>query len=345
MHGAAAVNAAMRELIREAGVEPITIDTAARNLDRAISARLLRIPRVIRGLTRVLVRRRTLSRIIYIGASGGAGQLYDILFILLARLHEMEICVHHHSFSYLDKYSSLMALLVRLAGPRTIHVTLSPEMANRLRALYRAECVIAVSNSAILLPKVVRPIEPRKRLRVLGFISNISLEKGIFEFLDLLQSTQELGLPIEGKIAGPFQDEEIASKVLARLRTLENVTYVGPKYGADKEQFYACIDALVFPSRYVHEAEPLTIHEAMMCAVPVVAYDRGAIAEIVSAKCGRIISSAEPFVPAALLQISAWLKDSAGFEVASGAAAQRFDSFRQTYKSELDALINSLVRV
>ena len=153
----------------------------------------------------------------------------------------------------------------------------------------------------------------RKAVGTLGFISNIAREKGVFEFLDLMTAVDMAGLPLHARLAGPFQDADTEQAVRERLRSLPHVEYVGPQYGAAKDAFYAGIDALVFPTRYDNETERVTNHEAMSRGIPVIAYGRGCIPEIVGADCGLVIDPAEPFVPAALAKLESWLADPAAF--------------------------------
>ena len=51
LHGMAAVNAAVREALERAGIEPWTINLAAPNLNRLLVFRLRRLPRVLHGLS------------------------------------------------------------------------------------------------------------------------------------------------------------------------------------------------------------------------------------------------------------------------------------------------------
>jgi glycosyltransferase involved in cell wall biosynthesis len=131
-------------------------------------------------------------------------------------------------------------------------------------------------------------------------------------------------LPVRGKLAGPFNDSRSERAALARLERLPNVKYVGPKYGEEKDRYFAGIDALIFPTRYRDESEPIVSHEAMSRGIPVIAYGRGCIPEILGADSGKVVDPAEPFVPAALAQIKAWLSAPAEFEAASRSALQQF---------------------
>jgi glycosyltransferase involved in cell wall biosynthesis len=105
---------------------------------------------------------------------------------------------------------------------------------------------------------------------------------------------------------------------------LQNVEYIGPKYGTDKDDFYEEIDILVFPTRYINEAEPLVILEAMCRGIPIIAYGRGCIPEILYADCGKVVDTRQEFVPAAMEQIIKWLWNPKVFEAASRAASGRF---------------------
>jgi len=158
----------------------------------------------------------------------------------------------------------------------------------------------------------------------LGFFSNVSRDKGIFDFLDLVQATEAQGLSLLSHVAGPFQDVQTERAVNRRLQKLTTTQYVGPQYGADKDRFFDGIDVLVFPTSYVNEAEPLAILEALSRGIPIITYARGCIPEILTSECGKVIDQDEPFVPAALEQIKAWLDDPSAFAAASQAAITRF---------------------
>lgn len=330
VHGMAAVNAAVRERLLAADARVCLIDTAPARLDRGMSARLVRLPRVMRGLVRLAGSRQVRGAALYIGVSGGVGQVYDLAFVLLARARGMRVFVHHHSFAYLHARRRLACGLVRAAGRDAIHITQSEGMAERLRSLYGAADVTAVSNAVFLVgaAETVR-VPPRAALRTLGFLGNIAVEKGIFEFLDLMAALRRSGMPLKGRIGGPYQDAATEVQVSQRLRDLPDVEYVGAKYGAEKDAFFDSIDTLIFPTLYANEAEPLVIFEAMQHAVPVIAYGRGCIPERVTQECGCVIPPGQSFVPAALAQIEAWMRAPSIFHAASVAAVSRFATLQQ----------------
>lgn len=342
VHGMAAVNAGVRDAVRQAGVTATVINLAAPSLDRSIMARLGRLPRVLRGLGRLARQSALGGETLYMSVSGGLGQIYELAFLLLARLRGMRVFLHHHSFAYLDRPGMLTRALVRAAGEDAVHIVLSAGMAERLQRTYRAGRVMPVSNAVFFIVGDTLTAA-QKRLATIGFLSNISADKGVFEFLDLVAAAGNAGLPLRARLAGPFQDADTEQAVRERLRSLPQVEYVGPQYGAAKDAFYAGIDALVFPTRYVNEAEPVTIHEAMSRGIPVIAYGRGCIPEIIGAECGLVIDPAEPFVPAALAKLESWLADPEAFEAASRAAAARFARTYDENEARWRALLEDIV--
>ncbi|EQD29818.1 glycosyl transferasegroup 1, partial [mine drainage metagenome] len=196
MHGMAAVNAAVRQRLLASAASVIVIHTAPASLDRGMLARLGRLPRVMRGLARLAGVRHVRGTALYIGVSGGAGQVYDLAFLLLARARGMRVFAHHHSFAYLHRRRRLASALVRAAGRHATHITQSEGMAERLRTLYGATDVGSAVSNAVFLVDSAEPAcaRPRSKLHVLGFLGNIAAEKGIFEFLDLMAALRQSGL-------------------------------------------------------------------------------------------------------------------------------------------------------
>lgn len=326
-HGMAAVNAAVHEHLVAAGAEVMVINVAAPSLDRGLMQRLGRFPKVLQGLIGLAFLRGVRGKPLYMSVSGGWGQVYEMAFLVVARLKCMRIVLHHHSFAYLDRRSYLTALLVRLAGRDALHVVLSPGMGQRLIAHYPAIGeVMALTNAALLLDdrgsESKTPV--RNALCTVGFLSNLSDEKGVFEYLDVCAAAQNAGLPLQAKLVGPFHDAETERRIRCRLNELPNVTYVGSQYGEAKTRFYQGIDVLLFPTRYRNEAEPLVLLEAMREGIPVIAYGRGAIPEYVDEDCGHVVPVEGDFVAEALQCLRTWLEEAGTYQGASESAQRRF---------------------
>ncbi len=123
----------------------------------------------------------------------------------------------------------------------------------------------------------------------------------------------------------------------------ECLQYVGPQYGEEKVQFLDSIDVLVFPSRYVNEAEPLTVHEAMARAVPVLALDRGCIQEIVPSVAGTVLEDNENTVSRAADVLMEWWRNPEQMRVKSDGAIETYSKLRLLHLDNFAALCNEMV--
>jgi glycosyltransferase involved in cell wall biosynthesis len=324
MHGMSVVNGAVYGQLERRGIPLVEIDIAAPSLDRSLGTRLARLPNALRGMLRFGTRARR-GDTLYMSISGGFGQLYEVMFLLLARLHGMRIFLHHHSYAYLDQRKALSGVLVSIAGSDATHIALSDGMAAKLRRTYhQAERIVAISNAVLLFEEAGSSVTHHQALAKIGFLGNIGAEKGVFEFLAVAEKMEAIDKSVRAVLAGPFQDSKIERLVRERLTRLRSVDYAGPMFGPDKVAFFRDIDVLLFPTRYVNEAEPLTIHEAMMHGVPVIAYGRGAIGEIVSSVCGLVIDPSQDFVSHAVAQLQVWRESPQALRHASKAARDRF---------------------
>jgi glycosyltransferase involved in cell wall biosynthesis len=139
-----------------------------------------------------------------------------------------------------------------------------------------------ISNLAFFEPQLSAVEEPSS-FKMIGYMSNITFDKGIDTFLDLMEQLKERGSALRAKIAGPFGDSATEQYVMSRIGDLDSIEYVGPVYGEAKERFLSSLDFFVFPTRYKNEAQPMVIYEAKLKGLPVAVSDRGSLGEMVDA--------------------------------------------------------------
>ncbi len=342
LHGLSAINRAMLELLRERNPETISIDLSAGDASRARFAGL-RALRVTTGLLKYTCAAFTARRsATYLALSGGSGQVFDLFFLAAARLSGSRIVLHHHSFVYLDRRSRLTAALVWIAGRQATHIVLGEVMRCALQERYKSAIHAEVVSNAAIVPLNIAENAIRKELKTVGFLSNITKAKGIDDLFAVAEKVGVLRPQLRFVVAGPIAERGLKESFEQRLALAKNVEYVGPVYGAAKIRFLSEIDVLLFPTRYKNEAEPLTIHEALGSATPVIANARGCIASIVPNDAGRVVNDPDAFVQVASDQICNWVDAPSDFQKASECARHSFCTLRASQKTALEQLLVQL---
>jgi glycosyltransferase involved in cell wall biosynthesis len=343
LHGMSLINEYVKKRISLIAA-PLVIDFSPRNLDRSFMVRFGKIFRVMRCVLQLLAY-MIMGRVgpIYLGLSGGNGQIYDTIFAGISRVFGRNLYLHHHSYQYLNQFRWLAWLLFTISGKNAVHIVACEKMARDLKQLYPVVTEIRIVSGIAALELWDSEVHYRDKIRSIGFLSNVSFEKGILEFLDVAAWADQTILPIRFFIAGPFQDEQVRALVEGRVATLSNTTCIGAVYGNNKQIFFDSIDLFLFPTRYINESEGLVIHEAMSRGVPVIAYSRGCVEQIISDKVGLRLAPTEDYVAGASDKIKDWLSNPLAFQLASQASLTRFNEARSSHIKNMDALCAELV--
>lgn len=284
---------------------------------------------------------------LYAGISGGMGQLLDLPFFLLARLASLPIFVHHHSFAYLNA-PSWLSRIVFLVLRNANHIVLCTDMGTKLCETYAISPshTSVLSNSAFIPTlaadrKVAGRVHSQRHTVTIGFLSNITEEKGIFEFFDVIQRANEMNIDIAAYIAGPVS-HEVRLRFDEALSSASNTTHVGAVYGHDKIKFLQQLDLLLFPTKYVNEAEPVTIFEALQCGVEVMAIQRGCICNMLPQQCGNVVEQRH-FCNSALKRIIALSRSRIEDRIlARLGIANHFDVLHKDSNQQLDSIISRM---
>jgi glycosyltransferase involved in cell wall biosynthesis len=344
VHGMAMVNAGMYKHLCRRGTLPLVLDLAPASLERGWLNRLGRLRKVakacIRYLWEILGGR---GCTLYVGLSGGWGQLYEALFVSIARLRGARIFLHHHSFAYLDRSKLPARWLVQLAGSSATHVVICETQGRKLSQCYpTASRTKVVSNAAIMDRAGDTKHRPRTSIQSVGFLGNISREKGILEVLAIAERLKGQGADFDVYIAGPFENATVESAVQETVARLPTVKYVGPRYGSEKESFWDLIDILLFPSQYSNETAPLVVHEAMAHGIPVIAWARGCLSDMVTVDSGVLVPPDQDFVAVAVEHLLEWQRDPAVLAAMSSASAKDFSEQHDKSRDNLVALLDEL---
>ncbi len=309
VHGASAINKKMVDFLRAQGCTVDSINLVPSEYIRFFDGpvwKLLRAFVAIYVFLQVIARWFYKPNVVYFGISGGFGLIYDCLIALAVRVLNIPVFVHHHSFSYINKRSLLFYLLCWLLGKKVTHIVLCEEMGALLHQGYRdvvpCSSIFVLSNAAFFDEQKKMQLLKKTEF-TLGYISNITLEKGIAEFVALYSHCLKLGLDVTAKVAGPCANPEIQKLLADAEQNLKGFSYIGSVYGDQKLEFFQCINVLVFPTNYINEAEPLIIYEAAEQGVPTVTFARGCISFMVQQCGGLAIDVSQSFSEPAIAYV------------------------------------------
>jgi glycosyltransferase involved in cell wall biosynthesis len=319
IHGASLITQRVAELLESEGHRVLQCNTSPREKARGIGHHLDRLRAYVRCIGVLLAQRR--NDTVYLSLSGGAGLVYDLIVTAAARCCGQFIVFHHHSFAYLVNKSRLLQAIVSLAGRKQLHITLCPTMTARLTQQYGAGLPLCtVSNVAFFDLRLPLAKTPRQTLSVVGYLSNISFDKGIDRFLDFIAEMRRRGSHIRGRIAGPFVDDRVRFYVEKRIIEIGGIDYVGALYGVEKASFLSSLDLFLFPSRYLNEAQPMVIYESQIIGVPVVTTDRGCTRDMVGSPSGMLLDPIAGDLSALIERALIWERDPEAFRFVTSAA-------------------------
>lgn len=331
------MNESVRRHADKNGLKASVFNTAGRGLDPSIATRLGRLGTVVRLLIAFVFRRRR-SCSVYISSSGGYAIIYETLFSFFARLSGANQVIHHHSYRYINQWFWPMALLRKVAGRGAWHVLLSRDMASGFARRYGAAQSICLSNSVFLEGASKSCLKRRAGQFTVGLISNLSQEKGVADFLEVAELARTAGQGWHFRLGGPFATPELEKLCRAAANQVGGIEITGPLLDEAKHAFYESLDAFLFPTRYINEAEPLVVLEAMRYGVPVVAFGRGSIPEILE-RCGIVVAPPADFAPVAYSQLLEWDTNPSLHLEMRQAAHRAFNDLREEGQTGLTQLM------
>lgn len=213
----------------------------------------------------------------------GLGFLKDAPFVLLCKLLSGNVIIHQHNKGMAaDVDRPLFKWLLPLTYRHTRVILLSERLYPDISRVVRPEQVMICPNG---IPDVTsassRPLTAGAPSIL--FLSNLIESKGTLVLLDALKLLRDSGAEFSCRMVGGESESidtarinrEIASRGLS-----DRVTYVGRKYGEEKEAEFRRADIFTLPT--FCECFPLVILEAMAHSLPVVTTAEGAIPDMIT---------------------------------------------------------------
>lgn len=238
-------------------------------------------------------------RIAFIVLDGRLGLLCNALYLLALRLRQIDrVFLSHHSYSYIESPSVCMRLLLLVAGrERTTHLFLCNCMMRRFSDLYGGDLSYRVLSNARRLTVDPDAYPRHRHAFTIGYLSNISFEKGIREYFQVMTKVISAHADVVGVIAGPCESLEVRRFVESQIQTLGGrVEWRGPVYEDAKWNFLRSISILLFPTSYTNEAQPNVLFEALAFGVPCATVRRGCIEEDLRNAGSLVVTEFDTFV-------------------------------------------------
>jgi glycosyltransferase involved in cell wall biosynthesis len=341
LHGMALVHAQTVAGIAAATTVDV-IPVMPRDYARGLRYHASKIVRVAGAVPRLLAARMRGARALYCAVDAGSGGYYSCLFAGVARLLGLETFLHHHNYNYLVAPTRPIAWLTRIAGPSARHVVLCDRMAEDLHVLYPAV------RQTIVAPNGIEPSArpdrgERSDVLRLGLLSNLTREKGVDEFIHIVDRLRDEGMAVVGRLAGPAAPPALADEIGRRADDpASGIAWLGRLDPAGKAAFFATIDVFVFPTHM--ESFGLVLLEALAHGVPVIAPRHGCICLFEGTPAARIVPVSDDFVTAACVHIRdlAQTSDPAAMALAARAHAARLDGIARDGHRTLVAAITGI---
>ena len=127
------------------------------------------------------------------------------------------------------------------------------------------------------LPEQLLSPVPGAKPQYLAFLGRIAAEKGVERAISI---ARQCGMPLRIAAKVDAQDREYYNARVKPLLDGSNIEYVGEISDREKSAFLSSAIALINPIEWP-EPFGLVMIEAMACGVPVIAFNRGSVPEIV----------------------------------------------------------------
>lgn len=221
----------------------------------------------------------------------------DFLYVILLKLFRKKILYHIHVISIQSHLKNkIQKKIYNFAFNDNGIICLADSLRVDLEKFSKAKLYIVNNGIEDLEQNENINYADNNPVKIL-FLSNLLVEKGIFDLLDALSLINPNNYPYKLIIIGAegnITNSELQKKIEINGLS-EYVTYLGPKYGEEKNDCINSCDIFVFPTWLKHEAFPTVILEAMKYGKPVISTRHAAIPEIVDhGKTGLLVNKKDP---------------------------------------------------
>ncbi len=231
------------------------------------------------------------------------GSVSDFIVLFLCYCFRKKVIVHLQGSNFkaviLSAAKPYRWILLRLYRGVDYAIVLLESMRDQFDFFLPPEKIRVVSNfyDSVLesIPENYREERQSAGVLKVGYLSNLIYSKGIMHITEALELFFSIGVKVELCVAGKYMgdehmtEEEIKEIFEEKLKTYPQIRYYGVIRDIEKLQFYKDIDVFVLPTFYLHEAQPLSIIEAMRAGCIIISTDYKYIPDLVSPENGFLV--------------------------------------------------------
>jgi len=289
VHGQTLMTLRSLELLRAAGHEVDLVDRRfSRSLDAVGRPSVRKVGAAVglaARLVRVVVARRPDAAIVFATTRTGSF-VVDVVLVRLLRAFRVPVLLSVHSvgFRALASRGRLGRVgVTSLLGAAARVVCLGPSLAADVLPFVDETALALVPNTPVVDPTEVVPAARTGDGDVVLWLSNVLPGKGAEAFARIAARLAPELPDASFRLVGPLVDAALSEEVTRAADDLPlrgRLVVAGTAQGDAKWAELRGAACLAFTSE-LDEAQPLTIVEAMACGVPVVAFARGGIVDVV----------------------------------------------------------------
>jgi glycosyltransferase involved in cell wall biosynthesis len=217
------------------------------------------------------------------------GTLRFLPYILISRILQKKVVVHVQANKLSSEYMKLPYLIKLIFSYvynlADVGIVLSPSLRNNLEVMNFKGKIVCLNN---FIGNYLTNLDLRKKSKhglKIVYLGNLLKEKGILDLLQALRILNEKGYEFKAVIAGNV-DNRIRGQFFSFIDNLKsNVKYVGVVKGKTKKELLLNSNVFVLPSFLEHEAQPVSILEAMASGNIIITTNQGGIPDVI--KDGR----------------------------------------------------------
>lgn len=202
------------------------------------------------------------------------GIVRDLSILIPAWVFKKRLILHLHGFTYYKIYQSskLYKFLFDVLSKNAIVIVLCENQKNQTLTVMSKDSIVL--NNCINKKSTMVEANVQNETLQICYISNISRQKGTLDLIKAVQNRKDIKLVI----AGNFLSEK--EEFLELVNQCNNISYVGFADEKIKQEIFESSDIFCLPSK-LEEGSPISIIEAMSYGLPIIASNKGCIADMI----------------------------------------------------------------